>query len=201
VKEKFILNSLALIESKREVTDLERKKLKYGLEGFYNLATKLIVMVILAILLDILFEFLLLTFVYSILRLYGFGIHAKKTWQCWITTVPIYIGGCFLIKYFAFPVWLNYFIWFIGLISFLLFAPADTPSRPLIYKRKRIKAKVLSLIILGFCFLAYVFIKDSIVQNIITYAVLVEAISINPLIYKIFRTPFNNYKAYEKKMV
>ena len=33
-------------------------------------------------------------------------------------------------------------------LSFLLFAPADTPARPLIHKEKRIRAKILSILIL-----------------------------------------------------
>ena len=111
MKKKFIENSLNYIEAKNDLSDLQKKKLKYGLEGFYNLFTKLIVLLIITISFDLVKEFLLLTVIYSLLRLYGFGIHAKKSWQCWLTTVPIYVGGCFFIKYIVMsPIWANYII-------------------------------------------------------------------------------------------
>ena len=40
MKKKFIENSLNYIEAKNDLSDLQKKKLKYGLEGFYNLFTK-----------------------------------------------------------------------------------------------------------------------------------------------------------------
>ena len=94
MKKKFINYSINLI-------DLDKKKLKYGLEGFYNLITKVVVLIILALILNLTKELFLLIIIYSLFRLYGFGIHAKKTWQCWLTTIPIYIGGCFFIKYIS----------------------------------------------------------------------------------------------------
>ena len=147
MKKKFINNSLKYLESKKTLTDLERKKLKYGLEGFYNLITKFIVLIIIAIIFNLLPELVLLTIIYGFLRLYGFGLHAKKTWQCWVTTLPIYIGGCFLIKYLTIPQVISNIVWLFGFISFALFAPADTKSRPLIHKEKRKRAKILSIII------------------------------------------------------
>ena len=147
MKRKFIESSIQLIKRKKTVSELEEKKLRYGLEGFYNLATKTIVLLILAIILDLIPEFLLLTAIYSTLRMYGFGIHMKTSLQCWFTTVPIYIGGCLLIKYLVFPDLFNYVIWIFGFFSFLLFAPADTKKRPLPNKKKRIIRKIITVII------------------------------------------------------
>lgn len=201
VKKKFIDVALTKIKQQKKVTSLEEKKLRYGLEAFYNLATKTIVLIILAIVFDLVIELLLLIFVYSLFRLYAFGIHAKTSLQCWFTTIPIYIGGCFLVKYFTFPLWLSYLIWILGFISFCLFAPADTPARPLIHKQKRIRAKILSLCILTLSFVFFSLNTNYIYNNIILYAILMEAISINPLIYKLTNTPFNNYKIYNQSMV
>ena len=139
LKQKFIKNAMHLIIKKRNLTILEEKKLRYGLEAFYNLITKTIVLILLAIIFDFVFELVLLTIIYSTRRLYGFGIHAKTSLQCWFTTLPIYICGCLFIKYSVLPDVLIYIIWAIGFISFLLFAPADTPARPLIHKEKRIR--------------------------------------------------------------
>ena len=147
MKRKFIKQSLNFIKSKKKITNLEEKKLLYGLEAFYNLFTKTIVLIILAIIFDCLKELILLTFIYSTLRLYGFGIHAKTSLQCWFTTLPIYIGGCLFIRYCELPIVILYILWIFSFISFILFAPADTPARPLIHKEKRIRAKILSIVI------------------------------------------------------
>ena len=199
MKKKFINNSLKYIESKQSLTELDKKKIKYGLEGLYNLTTKFIVLIILAIIFDLMIELILLTSIYGLLRLYGFGLHAKKSWQCWITTIPIYIGGCFFIKYAILSPYITYIIWLFGLISFLLFAPADTKSRPLIHKEKRIKILSISIVII--LFIINVFLKINIFLNATIYALTLESIIINPITYKIFNVPYNNYKTFQKNMV
>ena len=197
MKSSFIENSILTISKTRELTPLDEKKLRYGLEGFYNLFTKMIVMTILAILLDIILEYLLLIIVYSTLRLYGFGIHMKTSLQCWFTTLPIYISGCLLIKYGTFSPTISILIFVVGYLSFLFFAPADTPARPLIHKEKRIRAKILSLIILTCYLVLFLYVDSSIVSNTILYGIILESISINPVTYKLFHTKFNNYKNFK----
>ena len=201
VKKKFIDVALTKIKQQKKVTSLEEKKLRYGLEAFYNLATKTIVLIILAIVFDLVVELLLLALVYSTLRLYGFGIHAKTSLQCWFTTIPIYMLGGLFIKYATITSNVIYIFWIISFLSFLLFAPADTPARPLIRKNKRIRAKILSVLILCIYFIIYTLNISSMFNNVIIYAICMELIVINPLTYKLTKTPFHNYEIYEKNMV
>ena len=201
VKKKFIESALTKIKQQKKLTSLEEKKLRYGLEAFYNLATKTIVLIILAIVFDLVIELLLLALVYSTLRLYGFGIHAKTSLQCWFTTIPIYMLGSLFIKYATITSNLIYIFWIISFLSFLLFAPADTPARPLIRKNKRIRAKILSVLILCIYFIIYTLNISSMFNNVIIYAICMELIVINPLTYKLTKTPFHNYEIYEKNMV
>ena len=201
MKRKFIKQSLNFIKSKKKITNLEEKKLLYGLEAFYNLFTKTIVLIILAIIFDCLKELILLTFIYSTLRLYGFGIHAKTSLQCWFTTLPIYIGGCLFIRYCELPIVILHILWIFSFISFILFAPADTPARPLIHKEKRIRAKILSIVILLFYLFIFIIYPNKLINNTILYGLLMECISINPLVYKLFNTPFNNYRYFQKTTV
>ena len=201
MKKKFIESALTKIKQQKKVTSLEEKKLRYGLEGFYNLATKTIVLLFLAFMFNNFFEILLLIIIYSTLRLYGFGIHAKTSLQCWFTTIPIYILGGLFIKYATITSNVIYIFWIIAFLSFLLFAPADTPARPLIRKNKRIRAKIFSIVILTGYFILFLININLKVSNTILYATLMEIVSINPLIYKLTNTPFNNYKIYEKNMV
>ena len=201
VKKSFIEKSVNLIKSRKELNTLEEKKIRYGLEAFYNFITKLIVLIILAVIFNLVFELILLSLIYSTLRLYGFGLHAKTSLQCWITTLPIYLGGCLLIKYLVIPNSIAGIIWIFGFLSFLFFAPADTPARPLIHKEKRIRAKVLSIGILLVYLFIYLYNFSNILNNAILYALLMESIVINPLLYKITGTTFNNYKNFQKTTV
>ncbi len=201
VKKRFIEKSIQLIKSKRKLSTIEEKKMRYGLEAFYNFITKTIVLFILALLFNLFLELLLLSFVYSTMRLYGFGLHAKTSLQCWITTLPVYLGGCLLIKYLVIPNSVAVIIWIFGFLSFLLFAPADTPARPLIHKEKRVRAKVLSIFLLLVYLVLYIYDFHVLLNNTIIYALLMESISINPLTYKITGTTFNNYKNFQKTMV
>ena len=114
VKKSFIEKSVNLIKSRKELNTLEEKKIRYGLEAFYNFITKLIVLIILAVIFNLVFELILLSLIYSTLRLYGFGLHAKTSLQCWITTLPIYLGGCLLIKYLVIPSSIACIIWIFG---------------------------------------------------------------------------------------
>lgn len=201
VKKIFIEKSISLIKARKELNTIEEKKMRYGLEAFYNLITKTIVLFVLAILFDLILELLVLTFIYSTLRLYGFGLHAKTSLQCWFTTLPVYLGGCLLIKYIAIPEFIAGAIWIFGFSSFLLFAPADTPARPLIHKEKRIRAKIISMSILLDYLFIYIYNFNAILNNAILYALLMESIVINPLIYKLTGTTFNNYKYFQKTTV
>ncbi len=201
MKKKFIDNSLKYIENKKELSALDKKKLKYGLEGFYNLITKFIVLSILTIILNIFKEFILLTIIYSFFRMYGFGLHAKKTWQCWLSTIPIYIGGSLFIKYFTLPTYLITIIWIIGYTSFILFAPADTKSRPLIHKEKRIRAKFLSIMIVTIFFIINLFYHNNVFLNATLYSLILQSVIMNPLTYKLFKAPYHNYKVYQKTAV
>ena len=176
MKKKFIESSIRLIKNNKRVDELEEKKLRYGLEGFYNVFVKTIVMLVLAVVLDIVPEYVLLILVYSTLRLYGFGIHMKTSAQGWLTSVPMYIGGCILIKYVTFPEYISVIIWIFGFLSFLLFAPADTPARPLIHKEKRIRAKILSILILIGYFVIYHYVDITVIKNVILYVVLMESV-------------------------
>ena len=80
----------------------------------------------------------------------------------------------------------------------ILWAPADTPKKPLIRKEQRRKCKILSIIIVLIYTLIFLINKNPIINNSIIYALIIQIIFINPLTYKLTKTQFNNYKYYKK---
>lgn len=198
MKEKFINSSLSFIMKYQECDDLKIKRLKYGLEGIYNLVLKLIIVLIIACLTQTIKETTLLILFYAGIRTFSYGMHAKSNLACWITTILIYNGLPFLIANTIIPAYLGYTILGISFIFMLLWAPADTPKKPLIREKQRLKCKIMSLIVIIIYTIIFSFNKTTIINNSIIYALIIQIIFINPLTYKITNTKFNNYKYYKK---
>ena len=199
MKEKFINLSINFISKYQECDDLKLKRLKYGLEGIYSLIVKISVVILISIITKTLTETLLFILFYAGIRTFSFGWHANSNIACWITTLLIYNVILYFIINIDYPIYIGYIILGISLISMLLWAPADTPKRPLIRKKQRLKSKILSIIVLLLYTIIYMTINSNPLKNIILYALLVQTILINPITYKITNTRFNNYKYYKKK--
>lgn len=198
MKEKFVNSSINFISKYQECDDLKLKRLKYGLEGIYSLVIKIFVVLIISIITQTLIETLLLIIFYAGIRTFSYGMHAKSNIACWITTILIYNGCPFLITKINLPTLIGYIVLIFALISMVLWAPADTPKKPLIRKEQRKKCKILSIIIVLIYTLIFIINKNSIINNSIICALIIQIIFINPLTYKITKTQFNNYKYYKK---
>ena len=199
MKEKFINSSLTFIMKYQECDDLKIKKLKYGLEGIYSLIVKLSVVILIALLTNNLSTTLLFLLFYAGIRTFSFGWHAKSNIACWISTITIYNIIPLLIIKITIPNIIGYIILGIALLSMVIWAPADTPKRPLIRKEQRLKAKILSIIIVLIYIVIYLLSNNELINNSLLYALTIQVICINPLTYKLTNTQFNNYKYYKKK--
>ena len=199
MKQKFVNSSINFITKYQECNDLKLKRLKYGLEGIYSLVVKLTVVLIIAILTKTIEETALLILFYAGIRTFSYGIHAKSNIACWITTILIYNGFPFLIANTNIPNYISYIILAFSFLSMFLWAPADTPKKPLIRKNQRMKCKIISIIVVLIYTIIYLINKIKIIDNSIIYALLIQSILINPITYKITNTRFNNYKYYKKK--
>lgn len=199
MKEKFIKSSLKFINKYETCDELKTIKLKYGLEAIYNLIVKSIIIILIAYIFNTFIETLLIMLFYSGIRTFSYGLHAKSNIACWITTIIIYNIIPLLITKVALPNYIGYIILIIGLISMLLWAPADTPKKPLIRPKNRHLCKVLSVIVIILYSTIYLINDNEILNNALLYGILIQIIMINPLTYKITKTKFNNYKYYHKK--
>ena len=198
MKEKFVNSSINFISKYQECDDLKIKKLKYGLEGIYSLVVKISVVILISIFTKTLMETLLLILFYAGIRTFSFGLHAKSNQACWMTTICIYNIIPLIINKLTIPNSLGYIVLILSLLSVILWAPADTPKRPLIRKKNRIKCKVISIIIVLLYTLIFTINKSNLINNVILYALVIQDIFINPITYKITHTQFNNYKYYKK---
>lgn len=175
-------------------------EIKYGIESLYLTITKTIIIFIISFILNITKELMLLFVFYSLMRLTGFGVHAKKSWHCWVTSLITFVLIPLLIKYVTLNKEFIIISYTIFTLLLLEYAPADTEKRPLINKKRRIIYKVLT-ILLVISYLIYSLIqKDNItIINTLYFSILLETLLVLPCTYKLFGVKYNNYKNYKKK--
>ncbi len=196
MKEKTLTACINIIKQNKNYNEEKLAEIRYGLEGLYLTVTKLIVIATLSILLNIFIEFIIFAVIYNIIRMPSFGLHATKSWICLISSSIIFIG----VPYICTLIELNNFIIsIIGIFTLLLIyknSPADTEKRPIINPKRRMIYKTISVsIAILFITLSFI-ITNTFIVNCLLFSLIVQCFMISPVIYKIFKLKYNNYKNY-----
>lgn len=195
---RFIINhSLQLVTDIYPDYDSSKlDEIRYGLEAIYLSLTKVVVILLVSLLLGLFKEAVILLFFFNGLRSFAFGIHATKSWMCWIASSLLFIGLPYVCLHINLPLVIQYFVLAVTFICFLLYAPADTKKRPLVRKNRRIKFKLLTIIVAVIYILLYFYTNSMFLKNVIMCSMLLEAVLIHPLTYRVFKLPYKNYKGY-----
>ena len=198
MKSAFLNSSIKFKKNYNDFSEKDIEKLRYGLEGIYLTVQKLIVIIILSLILGIFKEVLITLILFNIIRFTGFGFHAEKSIQClFISLFQFVILPYILIQIFI-PKVVCLVICFICIVSYILFAPADTVKRPLPNAKKR-KIRKWSTVLIGFIYTSLIIIFfNTFITPLLLSALIIEAIVINPLTYMVFKQPYNNYKNFTK---
>jgi len=189
---------IGIVGQGREISELDKKKLDYWVQMIYLNVTKVVVMLIVAVSLNVFIESLILWAFFAMIKRTAFGMHAKSSLSCTITSVIIFDGGALLGKHVDFPNYIPHLIYIITFIIFIIYAPADTESRPLVGKKNREKFKKRTIITASILFLVVIVLGSDKIKILLAISVLAEAISILPITYKIFRRRYRNYEYYKK---
>ena len=175
-------------------------EIKYGIESLYLTITKTIIIFIISFILNTTNELLLLLLMYGLIRLTGFGVHAKKSWHCWVSSLTTFVLLPILIKYTIIANNILLISYVIFIIALLKHAPADTEKRPLINNKKRLIYKILTILIaVSYLIISLLFQEKTIIVNTLYYSTLLEVLLTLPCTYKLFGVKYNNYKNYKKK--
>lgn len=194
MKQLFLNSSMNLICKYQSFSNYDQRKLRYGLEGLYLTFSKMVILLILAIMLGILKEFIFVIILFNIIRYTGFGFHADKSYQCLIFSTFNFIAIPYLLLHMQLSHYVIYGICAFCIFNYLLFAPADTKKRPLSNKRKRTIRKVVTVMI-GFVYTFLIIIfHQKYWTSLILSSLIIETLSINPIIYWIMKQPYNNYR-------
>lgn len=195
MKKRFVDKCMKIIQSyNNNLSKKDIDKYRYGLEGLYLNITKIIFILILAIILKIFKETILLLLIFNGIRFFAFGVHAKKSIDCLISSTLLFIGFPILCIKLNIPDMVKY-ISFIPIFTLILiYAPSDTIKRPLNNKKKRMIYKTLSIIVSLIYMFLCIYIKDNTLSNCFLFALIIQVIIILPITYKIFGVPYNNHK-------
>ena len=201
MKEVLINNILTNIKKNYKYDEIKLLEIKYGLETIYLTITKTVVIYLISFILNMTLELSLLIIFYGILRLTGFGLHAKKSYQCWISSLIIFVCIPMAIKYLILPKIIICIVspLLCGLI--LKYAPADTEKRPLVNKQKRKTYKIITFIEYVIYSVVIILVNNNLIINTLFFSMILEVIVILPIIYRVFKLPYNNYLYYKKKGV
>lgn len=171
-------------------------EIMYGIEGLYLTFTKTVVICIIALILGILKELICLLVSFNFIRFFAFGMHASKSSICLIFSSLLFIIFSILCKYIVLPKYLLYILYLLAIAIISIYAPADTVKRPLIKRKKRIKFKILSIMVVIIYFILTLVFKNNLLINSLIFGLLIECILINPITYKAFKMPYKNYITY-----
>ena len=183
----------------KDLSQRDIDKIKYGLEGLYLTITKLIFIIIISIILSIWKETLLLIIIFNGIRLTAFGVHAKRSIDCLVSSTLFFILFPIICIKLTIPLIVKVILFIPLTVLIGIFAPADTEKRPLINKKKRKIYKMLSIMISIIYMTIAIVIKDNTLSNCFIFAIVIQIIIMLPITYKIFGVSYNNYKTYEVK--
>lgn len=184
------------INNNYNFNEVKTAEIKYGIESFYLFITKTIVILSLAFVLGIIKEILMLLFFYNLLRMSGFGVHAMKSWQCWCSSIIIFLGIPMLMRIIDVPLYLVLTISVICLLLIIKYAPADTEKRPIVSPKRRKKFKILCSLTAVVYIMLIIFVNIEILRYSLMFSLVIETFMLLPISYKIFRAKYNNYKSY-----
>lgn len=195
MKTKFVNKCMNIIQNNN--SNLSKKdidKMRYGLEGLYLNVTKIIFILIVSLMLNILKETIMLLLIFNVIRFTAFGVHAKRSIDCLISSTFFFIGFPLICIHVVISDIIKILIFIPILLLIIKYAPADTVKRPLRNKKKRNIYKILSVIISIIYITLSILIKDNTLSNCFLFALVIQVIVILPITYKIFGVPYNNHK-------
>lgn len=197
---KIIINNIMNYIKKNTVYDeIKLKEIEYGLVSIYLTFSKIIFIFTISIILGIFKEVLIFSVCFNILRTTGFGLHATKSWICLLSSTLIFICLPLICKYIYINNLAKVLICIVGILLMLKNSPADTKKRPIVNEKRRLCFKILSTILAIIFSISAIIIENNFLSNCLIFALILEDIMISPIVYKIFKLPYNNYITYLKE--
>lgn len=178
-----------------EYTEDQMSVVKYGLESLYILITKMIVLTLIASVMGILKEFLIFLILFGVIRSTAFGLHANKSWECYISSFILLVLPAWICLQFEMNFWIQLILGTFAVGYIYKYAPSDTKNRPIVSKKRRRIYKIISTLT-ALIYVIASFYTSEFYANSLIVVLLIECIMISPRIYSFFHLPYANYRQY-----
>ena len=196
----YIVNQM-----RKQMPDIDDEKaeiITYGIELIIGEIPKIFLLFVLSFIFGIGWYTVFAYVAFIPYRASSGGFHLKTHVGCIIGSSVFYYGIVYLSKFIILNLVQKYILIGIalvfGVIMVSLYAPADTENIPIISKKERKRKKVLSYITLVLTLIVSIFIKDSVISNILIFGVIVQSFMISRLAYLLTNNKYG-YKVYQQK--
>lgn len=188
-----------------EINDERAEAILYGIQLIIGEIPKIFLMFALGIILGLWWQTLLAFFLILPYKACSGGFHLKTHLGCFICTNVVYCGNALVSTIFNFPSEIHKYItaiaiWIFGIMMVSIYAPADTENLPILTKKERKIKKILSYIFLTINMIGAIFIKNSIISNILIFGTIVQTLSITRIAYIITKNRYG-YETYLKEQL
>ncbi|MBC1273636.1 accessory gene regulator B family protein [Listeria booriae] len=178
----------------REVDEDRFAIVKYGVEIFLVNVTKGIIVYLAAALLGMLWQTLVVHLSYLMIRRHSFGLHAKTSLGCTITSVVMFVILPYFVKEVQLSEWMIVLISGLILLNIAIFAPSDTENMPLFNAQKRhvLRRKSIfdALVVVAIALL----VPYGDIKVLMLCGGIIQAITIHPWTYYLLKRRYNNYE-------
>ncbi|MBC1605042.1 regulator [Listeria rocourtiae] len=180
----------------REVDEDRFAIVKYGVEIFLVNVTKGITVYLAAALLGMIWQTLVVHISYLIVRRHSFGLHAKTSLGCTITSVVMFVVLPYFVKDIQLSGWMIVVISVFILLNIAIYSPSDTENMPLFNAQKRHDLRRKSILNTFIVFLAIYLVPIESFKGLMLLGLSLQVVMIHPGTYFVLK---RRYKNYEKK--
>lgn len=166
-------------------SEIEKIKMRYGMEVVLDNVSKLIGFILISALLGCLKKTMILLLVFGLLRLFAGGVHMDSSLACFFVTGLIVVGGSVVsINYQADRL---FFVFIMGILCILayIYAPSGTIEHP-VKPEDRMGAKYRTLFLM-FIYGGVGFLASDLIMTLIMIGSTCEIITILPFVNTKYR--------------
>lgn len=180
----------------REVDEDRFAIVKYGVEIFLVNVTKGIIVYLAAALLGMLWQTLVVHLSYLMIRRHSFGLHAKTSLGCTVTSVVMFVILPYFVKEVQLSEWMIVLISGLILLNIAIFAPSDTENMPLFNAQKRHILRRKSILNTIFVLMIMMLIPIAEFQMLILLGLALQVMMIHPCTYFLLKRRYKNYEKF-----
>ncbi|OAA93698.1 accessory gene regulator B family protein [Clostridium coskatii] len=137
-------------ETNPQFSDLELKKMEYGLLCIFDEITKIIPYFIIFWLFSLQQYYVVILIFFCPIRIFSGGYHAKTYWGCFFISFIAFLSIIIVGKYVSFNTYILLMLQFISFVLICIFSPVDNINKRIKSKERRMKLKYASIIITSF---------------------------------------------------